>query len=106
MDMNDFQRKALWSVALTQKSVAALAHRGFGLTGEAGHVVEILKKIIRDKNVNPDQQDIEQIKKRLGDVLYYTAVLADFFDLKLEEIAEQNIVQSSEFKKNRIEPKQ
>jgi len=101
MNINDYQKQALDTVAITEKNSNALAHRGFGLTGEAGRVAEILKKIIRDKNGEPDTQDIEQIKKRLGDVLYYTAALADFFNLELKEIAEQNIAQSNEFKKNR-----
>jgi len=101
MNINDYQKQALDTVAITEKNINALAHRGFGLTGEAGRVAEILKKIIRDKNGAPDPQDIEQIKKRLGDVLYYTAALADFFNLELKEIAEQNVAQSKEFKKNR-----
>ena len=101
MDINDFQKQALNTVAITEKSTVALAHRGFGLTGEAGRVAETLKIIIRDKDGNPDSQDIQEIKKRLGDVLYYTAALADFFNLELKEIAEQNIIQSNEFKKSR-----
>ncbi len=101
MDINDYQKQAVDTVAITEKNINALAHRGFGLTGEAGRVAEILKKIIRDKDGTPDPQDIEQIRKRLGDVLYYTAALADFFNLELEEIAEQNVAQSNEFKKNR-----
>lgn len=101
MDLDDYQKQALKTIAITQKSVSALAHRGFGLTGEAGHVEDILKKIIRDKDGKPDPKDIEQLKKRLGDVMYYTAALADFFDLELNEIVKQNIAQSNEFKKNR-----
>lgn len=101
MDINDFQKQALNTVAITDKNAAALSHRGFGLTGEAGHVADILKKIIRDKDGYPDSQDIQDIKKRLGDVLYYTATLADYFNIELKEIAEQNIEQSNEFKKSR-----
>jgi NTP pyrophosphatase (non-canonical NTP hydrolase) len=101
MDINDFQKQALDSVAITDKNIQALSHRGFGLTGEAGRVAEILKKIIRDKDGKADPQDIQDIRKRLGDVMYYAATLADFFDLELKEIAEQNIEQSKEFKRNR-----
>jgi NTP pyrophosphatase (non-canonical NTP hydrolase) len=106
MDINDFQKQALNTVAITDKNIQALSHRGFGLTGEAGRVAEILKKIIRDKDGNPDHQDIQDIKKRLGDVLYYTATLADFFNLELKDVAEQNIEQSNEFKKNRQQANQ
>lgn len=101
MDMDDFQQHALKSVAITDKNVAALAHRTLGLNGEAGILANQIKKIVRDKNGKADDQDLEAIRKRLGDVLYYTAVLAEYFDLTLSEVAEQNISQSTEFKKQR-----
>ena len=101
MDINDFQKKALESVALTEKDVAALAHRTLGLTGEAGILANQIKKIIRDKEGKADSEDIDVIKKRLGDVLYYTAVLAEYFDVELSGVAEQNISQSAAFKETR-----
>jgi NTP pyrophosphatase (non-canonical NTP hydrolase) len=101
MDINDFQKHALKSVAITEKGVPALAHRTLGLTGEAGILANQLKKVIRDKQGVPDSNDIEEAKKRLGDVLYYTAVLADYFDLTLAEVAEQNMQQSTTFKDRR-----
>lgn len=101
MNIDDFQQQALKSVAITQKDTAALAHRTLGLTGGAGILANQLKKVIRDKNSIPDQEDIETVKKRLGDVLYYTATLADYFDLSLSEIAQQNIEQSNAFRENR-----
>ena len=78
-----------------------LAHRTLGLTGEAGVLANQLKKVIRDKQGVPDPSDIASAKKRLGDVLYYAAVLADYFDLTLSEVAQQNIAQSAEFKARR-----
>lgn len=101
MNMNDFQHHAVSTLVITNKSNEALAHRGFGLTGEAGRVTEILKKIIRDKDGKPDADDIAQIKKRLGDVMYYAATLAEYFDLDLDEIAVQNVEQSTAFKQSR-----
>lgn len=101
MNIDDFQKHALGTVAISQKDIVALSHRGFGLAGEAGNVSEILKIIIRDKAGVADDQDLKQIKKRLGDVLYYTAVLAEYFDLSLSEIAEQNMAQSTKFKTSR-----
>lgn len=97
MDINDFQTHALKSVAITQKGVPALAHRTLGLTGEAGILANQLKKVIRDKDGQPDATDTAEVKKRLGDVLYYTAVLAEYFDLTLSEIAEDNMKRSTAF---------
>ncbi|MDQ5886412.1 MAG: hypothetical protein QG628_809 [Patescibacteria group bacterium] len=101
MDIDDFQKQALDSIAIRDKNLSALAHRGFGLTGEAGRVAEIIKKVIRDKNGTADSEDIAQLQKRLGDTLYYIAVLAEYYDLDLSDIAKQNLKQSAEFKASR-----
>lgn len=61
-----------------------------GLTGEAGEVAEKCKKIIRDKGGNWDESDQVAIKKELGDVLWYVAVLAHEFDIELDDIATTN----------------
>lgn len=101
MDIDEFQEQALKSIAITQKGVEALAHRALGLNGEAGVIANQLKKVIRDKGSVPDAEDVAVIKKRLGDVLYYTAALAAYFDLSLSEIAKQNLEQSAAFLENR-----
>src|SRR5688572_30459839 len=101
MDINAFQTHALQSVAITQKGVPALAHRALGLSGEAGILANQLKKVIRDKAGQPDEADTEEAKKRLGDVLYYTAVLAEYFGLTLEEVAKGNMERSTAFKNTR-----
>ena len=101
MNIDDYQKHALTSVAITQKGIPALAHRTLGLTGEAGILANQLKKVIRDKDGQPDSADTQEAKKRLGDVLYYTAALADYFGLTLSAIAEQNMQQSTAFKETR-----
>ena len=58
-----------------------------GVGGEAGEVMEIIKKGFRPGRTI----DIEHLKEELGDVLWYVAVLADTYDLDLEEIALNNI---------------
>ena len=58
-----------------------------GVAGEAGEVAEIIKKGFRPgKTV-----DVEHLKEEIGDVLWYLAVLADTYDLDLEEIALDNL---------------
>lgn len=58
-----------------------------GVGGEAGEVMEIIKKGTR-----PGKEiDVEHLKEEIGDVLWYLAVLADTLDLDLEEIALNNI---------------
>lgn len=62
-----------------------------GLAGEAGEVADKVKKLIRDKDGEVSEKDVEAIKKELGDVLWYLAVLADELGLKLSEVADANL---------------
>ncbi|HOS88239.1 MAG TPA: nucleoside triphosphate pyrophosphohydrolase family protein [Candidatus Pacearchaeota archaeon] len=62
-----------------------------GLAGEAGEVVEKIKKAIRDDNGIVSEERKIEIAKELGDVLWYVANLAKELDLSLENIACQNI---------------
>lgn len=74
-----------------------------GLVGEAGEVAEKVKKLIRDCEGIPTPDRVEDIQKELGDVLWYLAVLAHEFDLKLEDIATLNLSKlASRKKRNKI----
>lgn len=57
-----------------------------GLAGEAGEVVELLKKHVRDGEPI-DRMDLEL---ELGDVVYYVCALADRFNLNLPMILAAN----------------
>lgn len=101
MNIDDFQTHALDSIAIKDKDIAALAHRTLGITGEAGILANNIKRVIRDKNGQANEEDLEVIKERLGDVLYYVATLADYYDLKLSDVAKQSMEQSAAFKQSR-----
>lgn len=101
MKLNDYQLQAMQSLAITERSVAALAHRTLGLAGEAGIVSNAMKKVIRDKQGTLGADDVAILKEKLGDVLYYVAVLAEFADLKLDDVAEANLNKSTAFKNSR-----
>lgn len=101
MDIDEFQEQALKSIAITNKTPIALAHRTMGLNGAAGILSNELKKVIRDKAGTATSEDIELIKKRLGDVLYYSAVLAEYYNLKLSDVVKGNIEQSAQFLETR-----
>ena len=62
-----------------------------GLCGEAGEVAEKIKKILRDKNGAFSPEDVIEIRKELGDVLWYIANIANDLDISLEGIAHANI---------------
>lgn len=64
----------------------ALTHAILGLAGEAGELAEKIKKYFRDGKV----LDREDIKKELGDVLWYVQDLGDLFGIPLAETAFTN----------------
>ena len=62
-----------------------------GIAGESGEVCEKIKKIMRDKSGSFDDQDREEIKKELGDVLWYIASLCTELGISMEDVAKTNI---------------
>lgn len=63
-----------------------LDHGALGLGGEAGEVIDVVKKIV----VMGKPEDIDKLKKELGDVIFYMAVLIDAIDSSFEEIMQIN----------------
>lgn len=62
-----------------------------GLVGETGEIAEKIKKVIRDKAGQIDEETRTELVKELGDVLWYLANLSTELGISLEEIATTNI---------------
>lgn len=62
-----------------------------GLVGESGEVAEKVKKLLRDDEGKVTLEKREEIKKELGDVLWYLTALSREFGFTLEEVARANI---------------
>jgi NTP pyrophosphatase (non-canonical NTP hydrolase) len=62
-----------------------------GLMGESGEVCEKIKKVIRDDQGKVSPEKKEEIKKELGDILWYLSQLSKELGLKLSEVAEGNL---------------
>ena len=67
--------------------------KALGLAGETGEVMEKVKKMIRDKNgvFSPTPEDLEELKKELGDVLWYLSALAFYNGIDLDDVARVNL---------------
>ena len=88
MTMNEYQTEAMRTASgLTTASEENLILNGaMGLNGEAGEVIDILKKHMFQGH----KLDTEHIAKELGDCLWYIAVCAKGAGYTLDEIAEMN----------------
>jgi NTP pyrophosphatase (non-canonical NTP hydrolase) len=62
-----------------------------GLCGESGEVAEKFKKLIRDRNGTMSEEYKAEIKKELGDIVWYIAQIASELGISFEDIAETNI---------------
>ncbi|MEU4242767.1 nucleoside triphosphate pyrophosphohydrolase family protein [Actinoplanes sp. NPDC026619] len=90
MDLDEYQRGALRTAAPRDKQ-NELLHLVLGLVGESGEVAEKFKKWVRDLDSDESRIDRDGVAKELGDVLWYLAVLADYLDLSLDDIATANL---------------
>jgi NTP pyrophosphatase (non-canonical NTP hydrolase) len=90
MNLDDYQNAALRTAAPRDKKNEFL-HLVLGLVGESGEIAEKVKKIVRDHESDLSKVDVEDLTKELGDVMWYVAVLADYFDIPLSKVGEKNI---------------
>lgn len=67
-----------------------LTYCTMGICGEAGEVAEKMKKLFRDKNGIVTEEFKQDIKKELGDVIWYITALSNELNLTLEEVLEAN----------------
>lgn len=91
MDFNEYQKEAR-KLDLYPKKVGLISH-ALGLANESGEVLGKIKKQIRDNDSNFNNLKFKYaVAKELGDTLWYLANLAKDLDIKLENIANNNII--------------
>lgn len=93
MTFDEYQKKAMRTAT---PASASLAYGALGLNGEAGEVAEKIKKWIRDSNSDISKLNKDEMTKELGDVLWYVARIGDLLDVKMSDIASNNIEKLSD----------
>ena len=86
---------------------AKVVYPTLGLSGEAGEVAEKVKKNIRKSKFGSFEfygNELDDIAKELGDVLWYVSALASDIGYSLEDIAQINMEKlKSRQERNKIE---
>lgn len=109
MELNEYQKEAEKFAEYPEGYIiqendvfvkTAWVYPTLGLAGETGEVCDKLKKVIRDKNGVVDGFEKDEIKKELGDVLWYIAAIARELGITLQDVAETNILKLTS-RKNR-----
>jgi NTP pyrophosphatase (non-canonical NTP hydrolase) len=94
MELNEYQKKAR-ETAMYPRMGNNYIYPTLGLAGEAGEVVEKIKKLMRNDGVEtPDELSVEkrdEIIKEMGDVLWYLSQLASEIGVPFDTVAERNI---------------
>ena len=94
MQFNEYQTLAANTAIYPLAS--KVTYPALGLCGEAGEVAEKVKKNIRDGASETFKEDM---KKELGDVLWYVSALARDLDITLEDVANANLKKLEEANK-------
>lgn len=101
MTFKEYQVQAL-TTSRGKEEHNELFHRILGLVGETGELAEKLKKWVRDENSQESSLDKQDLEKELGDVLWYIAILADYLELDLEQVASTNLEKLASRKKRGV----
>ena len=99
MNFDGYQKKALETAIINPDPLMDKTIWAMGIAGEAGEVLEKWKKIVAYKNGKVTTEDLEGLKKELGDVVWYVAVMADSLGLSLSEVMEFNVEKLTSRKK-------
>jgi NTP pyrophosphatase (non-canonical NTP hydrolase) len=99
---NDYQRMAMRTAGDYNTQYDMLRNAVYGLNGESGEVIDILKK----HEFQGHELDYDKIMDEAGDVCWYLALLASALNVPLEEIMLRNVQKLKErypdgFDKNR-----
>ena len=87
MNLKEYQEACKRTAKEFATPETEIATWGLGIAGEAGDVASCIKKVFAHKN----EAIKEGLRENLGDMLWYTAMICNFFDWDLEEVLNENI---------------
>ncbi|HZM63889.1 MAG TPA: nucleoside triphosphate pyrophosphohydrolase family protein [Candidatus Saccharimonadales bacterium] len=91
MTFDEYQKQALTTAHNTHEPLMEKTIWAMGVAGEAGEVVEKWKKIVAYKEGKTTQEDLDELAKELGDVVWYIAVMAHSLGYSFDEIMRRNV---------------
>lgn len=94
MNFADYQTESR-KTAIYMNAGNNFVYPTLGLAGETGEVVEKIKKLMRNDGIveakDIDSEKKAELKKEIGDVLWYAAQLCTELGIEMNECAELNI---------------
>ena len=80
-------KRLLNSTMLQKTDIGGVINASLGLSGETGELNDMIKKAV----FHGHELNIDNVKKELGDILWYIAMMCESFNLEMEEIMQMNI---------------
>lgn len=97
MKFNEYQKQAHEFACYTTNNYPIM-----GLAEECGEVLGKFAKIDRDQNNVINDDNIQAIKKELGDVLWFLSEIAHNLGLSLDDVAKHNLEKLRDRKKRNV----
>ena len=94
MTLDEYQKQALNTAYTDPNYVDSLMDKtiwAMGIVGEAGEIIEKWKKMVAYNSGEMTDAFVADMKKELGDVVWYVAVLANSLGLSFEEVMQHNV---------------
>lgn len=90
MTFDEYQKQALTTLIshpdpLMDKTIMVL-----GIAGESSEIAEKWKKLVAYREGKITEEDVREISKEIGDVLWYLSVFASLLNVSLDDIAQAN----------------
>jgi NTP pyrophosphatase (non-canonical NTP hydrolase) len=103
MTFNEYQKKALETAIFNKDPLMDKTIWAMGISGEAGEVLEKWKKIVAYKDGVITHEEILEIKKELGDVLWYIALLSHSLGIDLDDVVDSNVKKLADRKARNVQ---
>jgi len=87
MEINEFQQRSTRTLNRALSDSEQLLNQVIGLVGEAGEVLDLLKK----HRYQGHDLNKKKLAEELGDVFYYLAGIATSVNIELDKVAQGNI---------------
>ncbi len=91
MDFNEYQKLASRTATFDDNKLDPLVYLTLGLAGESGEVVEKIKKVYRNDRGKLSAEKKEDLKRELGDVLWYLSQMSRVLGMEFENVAKANV---------------
>ena len=90
MTFADYQAFAV-TTAIYPNQDDNLTYPALGVAGEAGEVADLIKKVMRDHDavLQPEQRAL--LKKELGDLLWYIAMVCEEAVINMQDVVYENV---------------